>query len=586
MSSLRYIIYCRKSTESEDRQIISIESQLAELRKIAERLHLSVVEVLQESKSAKAPGRPVFAEVLKSIRKGRADGILCWKLDRLARNPIDGGEIIWMIQRAVIKHIQTFDRGYSPEDNVLVLNVEFGMANQFILDLSKNVKRGLRTKAEKGWFPGRAPLGYLNDRSRVKGDALLIKDPERFDLVRRMWDLVLSGTISSRKIHRTAVDEWGLRSIHGTRPALSTIYHIFTSTFYCGSFEYPVGSGTWHEGAHEPMVTQEEYDRVQTLLGRRGKPRPKKHSFPLLGLLSCGGCGGRITAEEKHQIICPVCRFKFSANDRKHCPRCLVAIDGMANPKLLHYLYYHCTRKPHHDCKQKVIEGKKLECQVKDRLRRIQISDVFRKWAMKNLTKENERDKEAEETLQTSRQRTLDQNQKKLDNLVELRISSLNADGSLLSDEEYARRKAALVMEQRRLQQALKASRESHGAFQNTADEVFDTARNALYWFSNGSPDDKTIILRAVGSNLTIHNKMLIFPMKKPFTAIENIIEALPIAGEALEPGNKVATHRDFDDSCARIPIVSGQLDDVRTWIRENREPLLPSEIRKRLKVA
>jgi len=120
---LRYFIYCRKSSEAEDRQVLSIDSQISELKNLAEKLHLSVIDIFTESQSAKSPGRPVFNNVLKKINQGKAEGIICWKLDRLARNPIDGGQIIWMLQKGIIKHIQTFDRGYYPEDNVLLMNV-------------------------------------------------------------------------------------------------------------------------------------------------------------------------------------------------------------------------------------------------------------------------------------------------------------------------------------------------------------------------------------------------------------------------------------------------------------------------------
>src|SRR5215204_5117352 len=98
----RYILYARKSTDSEDRQVLSIDSQISELRAIAAREGLEIVAILQESRSAKEPGRPVFAEMNERITRGEANGILCWKLDRLARNFIDGGRIIEALQRGVI----------------------------------------------------------------------------------------------------------------------------------------------------------------------------------------------------------------------------------------------------------------------------------------------------------------------------------------------------------------------------------------------------------------------------------------------------------------------------------------------------
>jgi DNA invertase Pin-like site-specific DNA recombinase len=176
----KYFLYARKSSESEDRQVASIESQISELTKTAKENNFEIVEILSESQSAKAPGRPIFAKMIERIYKGEAQGIICWKLDRLARNPVDGGNISWMLQRGIIQHIQTHERDYYPTDNVLMMSVEFSMANQFILDLSQNTKRGLRTKAEKGWYPGPAPTGYLNSLSKRRGEKKIIKDPKRF----------------------------------------------------------------------------------------------------------------------------------------------------------------------------------------------------------------------------------------------------------------------------------------------------------------------------------------------------------------------------------------------------------------------
>jgi DNA invertase Pin-like site-specific DNA recombinase len=164
---MRYFLYARKSTDVEDKQVLSIEAQLSELRALARKEKLEIVAEFVEKKSAKLPGRPVFNEMMSRIQKGEAQGIVCWKIDRLARNPVDGGQVQWLLQNGTIAHIQTHDRAYYPADNVLMMSVEFGMANQYIRDLSVNTKRGLREKARQGIYPSSAPLGYLNN-SRTK----------------------------------------------------------------------------------------------------------------------------------------------------------------------------------------------------------------------------------------------------------------------------------------------------------------------------------------------------------------------------------------------------------------------------------
>jgi len=157
-----YFLYARKSTDVEDKQVRSIEDQLAVLRALAKTEGLNIIEEFVEKQSAKLPGRPIFDKMLTRIEKGEAQGIICWKLDRLARNPIDGGQISWFLQRGVIQHIQTHDRSYRPTDNILMMSVEFGMANQYILDLSSNVKRGLHEKARRGEFPIALPQSVIS----------------------------------------------------------------------------------------------------------------------------------------------------------------------------------------------------------------------------------------------------------------------------------------------------------------------------------------------------------------------------------------------------------------------------------------
>src|ERR1035437_3960170 len=218
-----YFIYSRKSSEAEDRQILSIDSQVSELRRFANPKGFKVVEVLTEAKSAKAPGSPIFNSMMQRLYRGEADGILCWKLDRLARNPVDGGAIIWAMKEHGVKIITPFQTYGQFEDNVVMMYLEFGMAQKYVDDLAKNVKRGLRTKAESGWFPSCTPPGYIN-QVNDKGRNVIARDPKRFSLVRKCWDLMLTGNHTPAEIREIANTAWGFRTKRGNPLGRSTIY--------------------------------------------------------------------------------------------------------------------------------------------------------------------------------------------------------------------------------------------------------------------------------------------------------------------------------------------------------------------------
>ncbi len=502
---MKYFIYCRKSSEDEDRQILSIESQITELKRLAKKQSLPILEILTESRSAKAPGRPIFNEMLNRIYNKEADGIICWKLDRLARNPIDGGQISWMLQQGVIKHIEASDRAFYPEDNVLIMNVEFGMANQFILDLSKNTKRGLKTKAEKGWLPGMAPKGYLNNKDKNKGEKDIITDPERFKLVRKMWDLMLTGKYSINQILNIVNNHWNFKSRlmknKGGKPLCSSeLYRMFINPFYYGYFEW---GEKIYKGKHQRMITKDEFDQVQLILGKKGRPRPKNHTFAFTGIIKCEECNGMITAEEKNKLT----------------------RDGIH-----HYVYYRCTKKKRDiKCTQPTIRVEDLEEQIDKLLKKITISEKFKNWALKYLNESNDKEINDRTDIYKSLQKTYNKNQKYLDNLTQMRFREQ------ISEPEYLQHKTELLKEQRRLKEKLESTEYRASNWLELSEKTFNFVYYARAWFKNGTLEDKRTILQTLGSNFVLKDRKLFIETKKPFLIIQEGLQKIEENNKRLE---------------------------------------------------
>jgi len=478
---MKYFFYCRKSTEDEDRQILSIESQRRELEKafpIGE--DTTVVGIYEESYSAKAPGRPLFEEMLRRIEQGEADGIIAWHPDRLARNSVDGGRIIYLLDQKKLRNLRfaTFTFENNPQGKFM-LSIIFGYSKYYVDSLSENIKRGNRTKVEKGWWPNLAPLGYLND----KQTRTIVTDPDRFPLVRRMWDLMLTGAYSPRKIQEIASFKWGLRTPRrkksGGKPvALSALYRLFSNPFYAGVMQW---EGKMQPGNHQAMVTLGEFDRVQQLLGHSTQPRSKRHEFAYTGLIRCGACGLSVTAEEK------VNRFGS------------------------HYTYYHCTRRRLGDlCQQPYIALPKIESQIAGFLSEITIPDSLCRWAIQVTERAKSEQKDSRETQRTALKRATASVLHEQDTLMRLRLRDL------ITDREFVAKRHELEREHLALRQSLANHDQETNWFEPCLDFINFNNR-AAQWFAEGDLQTKRLIVQTVGSNLTLLDRKLNIDVKRPF---------------------------------------------------------------------
>ncbi|MFZ2187281.1 MAG: recombinase family protein [Candidatus Moraniibacteriota bacterium] len=506
-----YFMYLRKSTDSEDRQIQSIEDQRKELERIARLLKLEIKGTYQESISAKKPGRPQFEKMLSEIKKGKANGILCWKLNRLARNPIDGGEIMWLMQQGIVQSVQTPGRDYKTGDNTILMSVELGMATQYSIDLSKDVKRGMLSKAEKGWRPGRAPIGYKNDKGGDQGSKIIHTDEEKFPLVRKMWDLMLTGEYSISKIIEIANEEWGLRRTKQNGEVKlyeSHGYDIFTNSFYYGEYEW---DNKVYQGKHEPMITPGEFDYVQKLLGIKAKPQTKHKDLPYRGTIRCGECGCYVTTEIKTKRI-------KSENVIKS------------------FIYHHCTRrKINIPCKQKSVSFDKLNQQILEKLDRIALPESFLTFALEILNRDNELEVDNRNIMLKNQQKALKACQESIDNLLKIYISTANSEKELLSDEEFKSQKSSLLKEKAEIEQKLITLSQRADEWLELTEKTFKFAIYAKHNFNQGDYKTKTSILRALGSSFVLKDGQIDITLRKQYQIIEKGMEMITAQNPRLE---------------------------------------------------
>jgi DNA invertase Pin-like site-specific DNA recombinase len=564
---MKYFVYNRKSSEPDERQALSIESQENENTKLAKRHEITSSQLikpfLRESHSAKTGNtRPLFNQMAEAIKNEVANGIICWQPDRLSRNNEDMTALISLLESGKLIEIITNSQVFrnNPLDKFM-----FGfLCLQAKLENDKkgvDVKRGLRTKAEKGWLPSGAKPGYMNDPYAPMGSKTVKKDPVSFDIIKRAWKTIIEGTKSPIQVYRMLNEDWGYRTPKhkrsGGKPmAKSQFYRMLADTFYYGDYEYPIGSGNWHHGKHEPMITKDEFDYVQAMLGRGGTSKPQKHNFTYQGTMRCGECKASITAEEKWQIICTGCKYKFDTlrNTRSECPKCQFPVIEMANPKVLHYIYYCCTKKINPKCSQRSVEVKELERQIGVSLDNIHINEEFTTWALEVLNDWSESEVVDRNAILNSQEVAYNDCIKRLDNLVALKICPQNSDNSLLSDIEFAEQKAKLAKEKTQIEEQMKQTGERIDKWLKLSVDTFNFARYAKYWFENGEPEDKKIIFAALGSNLTLMDKKVCMDNLKPFELISSSIKETPQISSKSEPNKNVVSTAQTSTEFSKIP--------------------------------
>ena len=404
----KFFIYTRKSTDTEDRQVRSISDQLAELKELAVKEQIEVVDIFVEKQTAKAPGRPVFNEMLLRIEANEANGILAWHPDRLARNSVDGGKIIYLLDTGKIAELKfpTFWCDTTPQGKFM-LSIAFSQSKYYVDNLSENIKRGHRNKVKEGIWPQMSPIGYVN----VKGGGI-IPHTDLAPLVKKTFEAYSTGNFTLREV-RDKFNGLGLKRKSGRELAVSNYQKLLKNPIYTGLMLY---NGEIFEGKHEPIISKKLFDSVQEVMMRKSKPHSKGlKPFLYRGFFRCGECGCFITTETQKG-----------------------------------HNYLRCTKRKN-PCSQKYTREEIITSEIQKEIKKVSLPDDWTKW----MIAENAKDRQSE--VQSS---TLFVDSAKADiSLLDSKIEKLMTAylESALSLEEYRDAKSALVASKQLLKEKLSA---------------------------------------------------------------------------------------------------------------------------------
>ena len=493
----KFFIYARKSTDSEDRQVRSIGDQISELKELAKKENLEIVDTIVEKQTAKKPGRPLFAEMLKKLEAGEAVGILAWHPDRLARNSVDGGQIIYLVDTGVIQELKfpTFWFDPTPQGKFM-LSIAFGQSKYYVDNLSENIKRGHRQKLKNGLWPQMAPLGYLNN----KETKMIYVDKEKSPFIKKAFEAYATGNNTLKNL-RTIINSLGLVGKKGKMLSVSNYQYLLQNPFYHGLIRY---GGEFYEGKHKPIISKKLFDEVQEVMKRKSKPQKvgKMKFFLYRGFFKCGECGFTITADKK---------IKKSGNE---------------------YVYYYCTKKnPHHKCTQNVFtREEKISSQIAEELQKVSLPDDCADWMINELKKEKIQSRKSSDFFVQKTKKELSKLDEKLEKLMNAYLESV------LNISEYQKAKNVLINQKQVLKDKLKSFEQKSNNRFELADKFIKDSKQAKIIASKENPEGIRDFLKKIGSNFQIQNQNISFSPRGAWQIVAKSALSASPAGGATAP--------------------------------------------------
>ena len=471
----RFFGYVRVSTAKQGEHGVSLQEQKDAIVRHAQRNALAVAEWFEERETAAKRGRPVFNQMLRLLREGKADGVIIHKIDRSARNLKDWADLGELIDAGIEVHFANESLDLHTRGGRLSADIQAVVAADYIRNLREEARKGIYGRLKQGVYPLPAPLGYLDMGAGKPKEP----DPAKALLVRKIFELYATGRYNLdglvEEMHRL-----GLRNRNGKRVTRNGMSVILNNPFYIGLIRLR-RTGETFPGAHEPLIPKALFDRVQRILNGKTNTRSVRHDFLFRRLLICKECGYSLIGETQKG-----------------------------------HSYYRCHTK---GCPTACIREEAVEATVLERLLPLEFSEEEKSYLQTRVPQlkvdwENQREEEI--------------------NALALRIKSLEDRLGRLTDayidrliekEIFEQRKTALLMERKELEEKMAALKDGSRSVPDRLQEFLELAGSAYLLYKTGLNGEKRDLFKILTSNRQVMAKNVELTLAEPFQTVANRFE-------------------------------------------------------------
>lgn len=477
----RTILYARVSSKEQESEGFSIPAQLKLLREYAKSKHFQIVQEFTDAETAKKAGRTGFSAMLQYLEENpEIKTVLVEKTDRLYRNFKDYVLLDdYELEVHLVKEGQVLSKD-SKSHEKFIHGIKVLMAKNYIDNLSEEVKKGMQEKVEQGGYPRSAPLGYKNNKEthELEVDELGAK------LIQFLFQQYVTGDHSLMTLRKKAQEQGFFQGFSSYKMAVSNIHKILQSPIYIGKIPY---KGKIYQGNHPPLISQELFDKVQTVLANHSQKKGKvERKFAFMGLMVCGDCGCSITAEIKKGK----------------------------------YVYYHCTKgKGNCDNSKHFVREEKITHQFGEVLKDLQMDQERLEWVKEALRRSHQDEKIYHDQMVQSLETELKAVQERMNKAYEDKIDEK------ITLAFWEQKSTEWTTKQQEIIKGIELHKKAASGYLDSGIRLLEKASKAYELYLKQNALEQRKLLNFVLSNSVLSGENLAVTYKKPFSYVAEAVK-------------------------------------------------------------